>query len=144
MVGGIEGLALVCIDGLDGLVGRDGWERALFHLYNRARQHRCRLRVAATRPPATLAVTLPDLRSRLAAGLVFALPGPTDRERREILRFRADRRGMALSPGVADYILARAPRGLGELLALLDHLDRASLAAQRPLTQPFVRGVLGW
>ena len=42
-------------------------------------------------------MALPDLRSRLAAGLVFALPAPDDAARRAILVFRAARRGLRLS-----------------------------------------------
>ena len=144
VLAGTEELALVCIDELDLLAGREDWEQALFHLYNRARESACRLCVAATRPPAALALALADLRSRLAAGLVFALPAPDDVARRAILTFRAERRGLRLSPEVAGYILARAPRGLVDLLAVLERLDEASLAARRPLTQPFVREVMGW
>lgn len=144
VIGGLEGLELVCIDGLDALAGHEDWEQALFGLYNRAREQRCRLRVAASRPPGSLALALADLRSRLAAGLVFALPAPTDDLRRELLCFRAARRGLRLPPELATYILARAPRGLDALLAVLDRLDRESLAAQRSLTQPFVREVMAW
>jgi len=42
----------------------------------------------------------------------------------------------------ADYLLKRVPRDLGSLLALLDALDEASLAAQRRLTIPFIRDAL--
>ncbi|MHA7817047.1 MAG: DnaA regulatory inactivator Hda [Pseudohaliea sp.] len=144
MLAGIEELAVVCIDELDALAGREDWEQALFHLYNRVRERRCRLCVAAARPPGALPLGLPDLRSRLAAGLVFALPAPDDAARRAILSFRAERRALRLSPELAAYILARSPRGLGDLLAVLERLDEASLAARRPLTQPFVRQVMGW
>ncbi|KGE05276.1 DnaA regulatory inactivator Hda [Pseudohaliea rubra] len=144
VLSGAEGLALVCIDELDLLAGREDWEQALFHFYNRARESACRLCVAAARPPGTLPLELPDLRSRLAAGLVFALPAPDDAARRAILSFRAGRRGLRLAPELAGYILARAPRGLADLLAVLERLDQASLAARRPLTQPFVREVMSW
>jgi len=144
VLAGTEELAVVCIDELDALAGRDHWEQALFHLYNRARERQCRLCVAAARPPGALPLALPDLRSRLAAGLVFALPAPDDAARRAILAFRAERRGLRLSAELAAYILARAPRALGDLLAVLERLDEASLAARRPLTQPFVREVMGW
>ena len=41
-----------------------------------------------------------------------------------------------------DYLLRRVDRDLGSLTALLDRLDRASLAAQRRVTVPFLRGLL--
>jgi DnaA family protein len=45
---------------------------------------------------------------------------------------------------VARYILHRGPRRLDELFIILETLDRASLIAQRRLTIPFVKQVLGW
>ena len=41
-----------------------------------------------------------------------------------------------------DWLLTRTDRDLGALVALLDRLDRASLAAQRRITVPFLRQVL--
>lgn len=42
-----------------------------------------------------------------------------------------------------DWLLRRVERDLASLTALLDRLDRASLAAQRRVTVPFLRAVLG-
>ena len=42
-----------------------------------------------------------------------------------------------------DWLFRRVDRDLKSLTALLDHLDRAALAAQRRLTVPFVRGIVG-
>jgi DnaA family protein len=43
----------------------------------------------------------------------------------------------------ASYLLRRLPRDMPALFDLLDQLDEASLAAQRKLTVPFVKSVLG-
>ena len=51
---------------------------------------------------------------------------------------------LVLEPEVGRYILARAPRAMPALLALLDRLDAGSLAAGRRLSIPFVRECLGW
>ena len=51
----------------------------------------------------------------------------------------AAERGLRLPADSAQYILRRCPRDLGYLQGLLERLDRASLAAQRRLTLPFVR-----
>jgi DnaA family protein len=40
-------------------------------------------------------------------------------------------------------LLRRVDRDLASLTALLDRLDRASLAAQRRITVPFLRQTLG-
>ena len=44
-----------------------------------------------------------------------------------------------MSEEVAGYLMARFPRDLHSLFALLDRLDAATLAAQRRLTIPFLR-----
>lgn len=141
---GIELLDLVCLDDVHRVLGRPDWEMALFNLYNRARQHDCRLLIAGNAAPRALAVELADLRSRLAWGIVFQLPAAGDEERVAILQFRAARRGLTLTNEVASYIVTRAPRQLDALLSLLEDLDRASLAEQRALSIPFIKRVYGW
>ena len=65
-----------------------------------------------------------------------------DAGRIEALRLRALQRGLQLPAETADYLLRRMPRDLNSLLAVLDDLDVASLAAQRRLTVPFIRDAL--
>ena len=59
-----------------------------------------------------------------------------------MLRERARRRGLVLEEAALDWMLSRAGRDLGGLAALLERLDRASLAAQRKVTVPFLRQVM--
>ena len=141
---GVEALDLVCLDDLHCVVGVQGWELALFNLYNRAQQDNCKLLLAADAAPRALAVELEDLRSRLSWGIVYQLAQADDEGKAEILRFRASRRGLLLSAEVARYIVNRAPRAMQPLLDLLDVLDKSSLAQQRALSIPFVKQVLGW
>ena len=141
---GMESLQLVCLDDLHAVLGREDWELALFNLYNGAREQGCRLLLAAEAAPRALALGLEDLRSRLAWGGVFQLNPASDEQKAAILVFRAAQRGIALGPEVANYIVARASRDMEALLALLDHLDHASLVEKRPLSIPFTKRVLGW
>jgi len=67
-----------------------------------------------------------------------------DDDRLRILMARAEQRGLVMSEDVATFILKRAPRSLSALLAALDQLDDNSLKAQRRLTIPFVKSVMGW
>nr|WP_277602529.1 DnaA regulatory inactivator Hda [Parahaliea mediterranea] len=144
VLAGTESMALVCLDDIDAVQGDADWERALFHFFNRARDAGCRLLIAADASPRGLAVQLADLRSRLSWGVVYHLPGYDDEQKEALLAFRAARKGLQMPAEVARYIVSRAPRGLAELLALLDRLDRLSLAEQRALTVPFVKRALGW
>jgi DnaA family protein len=141
---GMETLKLVCLDDVDRVMGRADWELALFNLINRARQQGCRLLVAGSAAPRVLAVDLPDLRSRLGWGIVYQLAAANDEVKTAILQFRAGRRGLVLGDEVCAYLVARAPRDMDALLAVLDTLDRASLVEKRALSIPFVKSVLGW
>jgi DnaA family protein len=85
---------------------------------------------------------LPDLRSRLSQCTRIALAPLDDDGRRAVLRERAQRRGLLLDEAVLEWLLKRVGRDLAGLTGLLDRLDRASLAAQRRVTVPFLRKVL--
>ena len=143
MLEGLEALALVCVDDVDAVAGDAAWEAALFHLYNRVRDGGGRVVLAGAAAPRALGLGLPDLATRLAWGLVFQLQPLADEEKAEALRLRARARGMDMPEAVARYLLQRHARDMDALFALLERLDRASLAAQRRLTLPFVREVAG-
>src|SRR3990167_1168787 len=138
----LETLNLICIDDLQVIAGKRDWELALFNLYNRINDSGGSIIIAAQYLPKALNLTLPDLVSRLAAGVVYQLQALTDDEKLSVLIMRAERRGIHLSEEVAKYILTHCPRHMGTLFAALDALDKASLAAQRRLTIPFVKEVL--
>jgi DnaA family protein len=140
---GLAQLDLVTIDELDAVAGDAAWERALFSLINDARGQRCRLAFAARRVPSGLGLVLPDLASRLAWGPVVRLEPLGEAHMRRALSERARTLGLDLPPQVAEYLLRHYPRDLAGQLDRLARLDRASLAAGRRLTVPFVKEVLG-
>ena len=142
MLEGLEGYALVCLDDLEQIAGRSEWEHAIFNLFNLLRENGAQLVVAADRPPAALPLKLADLASRLTWGPCYHLIPLDDDERLELLMRSAERRGMHLSVETASFLLQRTPRDIHFLSLLIDRLDRASLAAQRRLTIPFVREIL--
>jgi DnaA family protein len=139
----LEGNHLVALDGLEAIAGNRDDEVALFHAHNRARAAGACLVYAARAQPDALAIGLPDLRSRLSQCSRIALQPLDEGGRREVLRQRARRRGWVFEDAALDWLLRRVDRDLAGLTALLDRLDRASLAAQRRITVPFLRQVLG-
>lgn len=142
MLNGLETLALVCIDDLHVAAAHPEWVMAIFHLYNRLQAAGGALLVAAHDLPKSLQLPLPDLVSRLASGIVYQIHPLSDVEKLTVLIMRAKRRGIALSEEVGKYILTHCPRHMDALVTTLDALDKASLAAQRRLTIPFVKEVL--
>lgn len=142
LLSGYGEFALVCLDDLHAIAGRDEWERALFRLHQELEERGGRLAVSAAAPPAALGFRLRDLASRLNGGLVLTLLPLDDAEQLAALRLRAEQRGFELPDEAAQFLLRRLPRDMASLCAFLDELDEASLAAQRRLTVPFVREVL--
>ena len=137
-----EGAGLICLDGLEAIAGDRGDEEAIFHFHNRARASGAVVLYAARGNPAALGLTLPDLVTRLGQCVRLVLEPLDESGRREVLRQRAARRGLELDDAVLDYLLRRVDRDLASLTLLLDRLDKASLAAQRRITIPFLRDLL--
>ena len=52
---------------------------------------------------------------------------------------QGERRGLVLDDAALDWLFKRVERDLAGLTALLDQLDRASLAAKRRVTVAFLR-----
>jgi DnaA family protein len=116
-------------------------QQALFNAINAARDGQTAVIATGGAPPAQLALR-EDLRSRLAWGLVYQLHAPSDADKAVFMRAEAARRGLRLPEEVLAYLLSHLPRDLASLNAVLDALDRYSLANKRPLTLPLVREAL--
>lgn len=139
LLDGLEQFALVCLDDVQSISGQRHWETALFHLFNRLREHGGHLYMTGNLPPAQLGLGLADLQSRFTWGPVFQLQSLQDIDKIRALQLRATRRGFDLPEEVAAYLLRRYPRDLHNLFTLLERLDHASLQAQRRLTIPFIK-----
>lgn len=139
---GLEALTAVALDDLHAIVGQAHWEQALFALFNRLREQGARLLVAATRPPAALAIALADLQSRLCSGPSFLLQPLNDHGLDQLLSQGARERGFALDAAARRYLLSRCTRDPAKLHALLDEIDAASLVQSRAPTVPFLSNLL--
>jgi DnaA family protein len=138
----IELQKMVLIDDLEAIVGNKDWEEALFHCFNRLRLAGNKLLISARQNPSSLAFSLPDLKSRLATGVIYQLPSLDDQQKMQALIMQAKIRGIHLPEDVAQYLLRHFSREMVELMQLLTRLDKASLSAQRRLTIPFVSQVI--
>jgi DnaA family protein len=113
----------------------------LFNIYNALQESSGMLLVAGDVPPARLALRA-DLLTRLAWGLVYEVHALSEGDRRAAVQDYALARGFELPGEVTDYLLARAPRDLSSLRALVDTLDRLSLEQKRAITVPLARELL--
>lgn len=136
---GIAADALVCVDDVQRLSPPAQIE--LFNIFNELKDGAGALLVAGDVPPARLPLRA-DLLTRLASGLVYEVRALSEEARRAAMHDYAAARGFTLPAEVLDYVLARAPRDLRTLRALIDLLDRRSLEQKRPITVPLARDLL--
>jgi DnaA family protein len=140
---GAETLELACYDDVQSIAGLADWERRLFSLWQRALERGTTMLFAARESPAHVAYELPDLKSRLVSSVVFPVRELEDDEQIEALNLRAHLRGFELPAETARYLQQRFPRDMRTLCEILDTLDDASFVAQRRITVPFIRDVIG-
>ena len=114
---------------------------ALFDLCNRLRASKGALAASGEAPPARLALR-PDLRSRLASGIVLQLHPLSDADKAAALSAHAAERGMSLDRELIDYLLSHFDRDMGTQIAMLDALDRYSLQRKRAITLPLLKEAL--
>jgi DnaA family protein len=114
---------------------------ALFDLCNRLRASKGALVASGEAPPAQI-VLRPDLRSRLASGIVLQLHPLSDADKAAALSAHAAERGMSLERELIAYLLSHFDRDMGTQIALLDALDRYSLQRKRAITLPLLKEAL--
>lgn len=140
---GLDNMSLLCLDDVQLIATNYALEEKLFYLFNNIRAKKNKLIVAAQMSPNSLNLRLPDLKSRLSWGVTYHLHELTEQQKIAALIMRSDQIGLEINEAVAKFLLSRIPRSTGQLFAILERLDSASLAAKRKLTVPFVKEVLG-
>ncbi len=127
---------------VEGLETGVGDERILFHLLNLAREHRYSILLTSRQPPGELAVTLPDLRSRLRALPLVEIESPDDALLKSILvKLFADRQ-LPVEPHVIAAIALRIERSTAAAVRIVEEIDRQALAQRRRVTRALATEVL--
>lgn len=111
----------------------------LFDAFNRIRALPGGAFIACGDRPAAQLHLREDLRTRLASGVTRQLHPLSDEEKAAALGAAARERGLRVGEDIVAYLLSHVRRDMGTLTAVLDALDRSSLALQRPITLPLAR-----
>lgn len=130
---------LLIVDDIDEL--NDAAQIALFRIFNTARVIGLGLLLAGRAPPLQLALR-EDLRTRIGQALIYEVKTLDDEHKAVALRRHALERGLKIDASLVRYLLAHGRRDLPSLMAVLDHLDRATLERQRPATLPLLKEIL--
>lgn len=108
-------------------------ETSLLHALNAAHEAGHPVLLAARLPPARWPSALPDLASRLRATTAVALGAADDAFLRTLLGRLLSDRQLRVPDAVQDWLLAVLPRDPAALREAASRLDRAALAAGRPI-----------
>jgi len=117
-------------------------EEALFHAWNDAQGRRKPLLIIAGRPPPQWQVTLPDLRSRLAATPQVEIGAPDDALIGQLIIKLLGDRGIAAPLELADFLVPRIERSYVSVIMIVDILDRVMLSHHRRMTVPLAKRAL--
>ena len=132
----------VVVDDADRVAGDPALEQALLHLYNGVAGDGGHLLLTARAPALQWQVKLPDLASRVRSLAGAGIEPPDDAVLAAVLVKQFADRQLTPATAVIDYLLPRMERSFAAARAMVDRLDRASLAAGRPVTIALARQAL--
>lgn len=122
---------------LDGIEPGGFDENALFHIMNAVRANGGSLLMTSAHWPGAWRVGTPDLRSRIQAATTVEIAEPDDELLFGVMaKLFADRQ-IVVDPAVIRYLVSRIERSLASALAIVDRLDKASLARKARITRAF-------
>ena len=132
--------ALLAIDNADTISPEQ--EEALFHLHNHMGSSALPLLLTARLPPARWPLTLPDLKSRMAATDSVRIDPPDDALLAAVMVKQFADRQLNVSPQVITWLVTHMDRSFAAAQHLVARLDHAALAEGRAITRPLAQKVL--
>ncbi len=122
--------------------GESADEEAIFHAWNRAQERRRPLILIVDAPPPAWRITLPDLRSRLAATPVVRIEEPDEILVAQLIEKLCHARGLAAPPELIRYLVPRIERSYLGVHRTIDALDELAYNQRQRLTVPLARRAL--
>lgn len=117
-------------------------EAELFHMFNATKEAGRGLLIVARDSPALWSLSLPDLKSRLAAAPLVTIDPPDDPVLAAVLIKQLRDGGLLAPPAVIGYLITRMERSFAAAYSLAKTLNEAALANQRALTVKFAAKVI--
>jgi chromosomal replication initiation ATPase DnaA len=117
-------------------------EPLAFHLLNLAREHRHAILFTSRIAPGDLAITLPDLRSRLRALPIAVIAPPDDALLQAVLVKHFADRQLMVDPAVVSTLALHIERSFAAAQAVVEAIDRRSLADRRRVTRALALDVI--
>lgn len=115
----------------------------LFNAWNRAQENNVPLLLVSRWRPVDWNISLPDLRSRLAAAMLLEIAAPDDELIEQLIQKHLADRGAAIGIDALSYVKRRVERSHAGAEAFARAANAMALAENAPINLMLVKRVLG-
>ena len=138
----LENMNLICVDGIEEVISKIEWEKAIFNLINKALISKSRLILSSSQDLKSLNFALPDLESRIRKIQSFELYPINDKDIFDALKYISKLTSINLGDKEAKYLVTYSQRNISNLVQILESLDQLSMEMKRKITIPLIKEVI--
>ena len=138
----LENIQLICLDGIENVISKIEWEKAIFNLINKTLISKSRLIITSSEDLQSLNFVLPDLESRLRKIESYELTPIQDKDILDALIYISKLKSINLGDKEARYLVTYAQRNISNLVKILESLDQLSMEMKRKITIPLIKEVI--
>ncbi|NCV99772.1 MAG: DNA replication initiation factor [Proteobacteria bacterium] len=138
----LENIDLICIDGIEEVISKIEWEKAIFNLINKALISDSRLILTSSKDLKSLNFLLPDLESRIRKIQSYELYPINDEDIFDALKYISKLTSINLGDKEAKYLVTYSQRNISNLVHILESLDQLSMEMKRKITIPLIKEVI--
>ena len=138
----LENIDLICIDGIEEVISKIEWEKAIFNLINKALISESRLILTSSKDLKSLNFLLPDLESRIRKIQSYELYTINDEDIFDALKYISKLTSINLGDKEARYLVTYSQRNISNLVHILESLDQLSMEMKRKITIPLIKEVI--
>ena len=138
----LENIDLICVDGIEEVISKIEWEKAIFNLINKALISETRLILTSSKDLKSLNFSLPDLESRIRKIQSYELYPINDKDILDALKYISKLTSINLGDKEASYLVTYSQRNISNLVHILESLDQLSMEMKRKITIPLIKEVI--
>ena len=138
----LENIDLICIDGIEEVISKIEWEKAIFNLINKALISQSRLILTSSKDLKSLNFSLLDLESRIRKIQSYELHPINDKDILDALKYISKLTSINLGDKEAKYLVTYSQRNISNLVHILESLDQLSMEMKRKITIPLIKEVI--
>ena len=138
----LENIDLICVDGIEEVISKIEWEKAIFNLINKALISESRLILTSSKDLKSLNFLLPDLESRIRKIQSYELYPINDKDIFDALKYISKLTSINLGDKEARYLVTYSQRNISNLVHILESLDQLSMEMKRKITIPLIKEVI--